>query len=306
VPDLETSMIAGGQRPMQEPIMVSYRTQSRALADELYTALDSARLAPWMDYRGIDEGAQWRDELLRVVRTCRGFIAILTRDYLQSEHCRMEIFIARSRGIPVLPVMVEDCFDLLDKYEETKGLADTFMVRLYRLSLVGLVITREEAVQRVVEATRDIGSEPTAKSVYVAYCNGEAALATRIAADLEAGGISAWVATRDCRVGDDWRQAQARGVLNASVQVVVLDETIASANVLRTEILLAEAVGLPVFTVLGATLAADEAAVARVMTGLRGADLTFRRLTDRQPFRCNQESLDRLRQRIVPSLQPPA
>jgi hypothetical protein len=291
---------------MNEPIMVSYRTPSRALADELYTALESDRLSPWMDYRGIESGMRWRDELLRVVRTCRAFVAILTRDYLQSEHCRMEIFIARSRGIPVLPVMVEDCFDLLDQYEETKGLADTFMVRIYRLSVVGLVITREEAIQRVVAAARDIGSEATAKSVYVAYCNDEAALATRIAGHLEADGLPTWVATRDCRVGDNWRQAQARGVLNASIQVVVLDETIARANVLRTEILLAEAVGLPVFTVLGATLTADEVAVARVMKELRGADLTFRRLTDMQPFRSDKDSLDKLSQRIVASLPPRA
>ena len=197
---------------MDEPIMVSYRTPSRALADEIYTALDSDRLSPWMDYRGIEPGMKWRDELLRVVRTCRAFVAILTRDYVQSEHCRMEIFIARSRGIPVLPVMVEDCFDLLDGYEETKGLADTFMVRLYRLSVVGLAITREDAVQRVVAAARGIGSDATAKSVYVAYCNDEAALATQIAEHLEAGGVSAWVATRDCHVGDNWRHAQARGV----------------------------------------------------------------------------------------------
>ena len=291
---------------MNEPIMVWYRTPSRALADELYTALESDKLSPWMDYRGIESGMRWRDELLRVVRTCRAFVAILTRDYLQSEHCRMEIFIARSRGIPVLPVMVEDCFDLLDQYEETKGLADTFMVRIYRLSVVGLVITREEAIQRVVAAARDIGSEATAKSVYVAYCNDEAALATRIAGHLEAEGVPAWVATRDCRVGDNWRQAQARGVLNASIQVVVLDETIARSNVLRTEILLAEAVGLPVFTILGATLAADEVAVARVMKELRGADLTFRRLTDMQPFRSDKDSLHKLSQRIVASLPPRA
>jgi hypothetical protein len=290
---------------MNEPIMVSYRTPNRALADEIYSALEADGLSPWMDYRGIKAGMRWRDELLRVVRTCRAFVAILTQDYLQSEHCRMEIYIARSRGVPVLPVMAEDCFKLLDEYEETKGLADTFMVRLHRLSVVGLLITREDAIQRVVAAARDIGSQSTAKRVYVAYCNGEASLATTIASYLETGGVPSWIATRDCRVGDNWRQAQARGVLNASLQIVVLDETIARANVLRTEILLAEAVGLPVFTVLGAALAADELALARVMAELRGAELTYRRLTDMQPFRCDPDSLESLRQTIA-ALPPKA
>jgi len=288
---------------MNEPIMVSYRSPHRAIADELYAALDADKLSPWMDYRGIEPGMRWRDELLRVVRTCRSFVAILTRDYLQSEHCRMEIFIARSRGIPVLPFMVEDCFDLLDRYEETKGLADTFMIRLHRLSVVGLAITREEAIQRIVAAARASDSDAISKSVYVAYCNGEAALATRIAEHLEANGLSAWVATRDCRVGDNWRQAQARGVLNARIQVVVFDETITRADVLRTEILLAEAAGLPVFTVLGTKLAADGAAVARVMEEMRGADLTFRRIGDMHAFRGDSDSLNKLSQRIVASLQ---
>jgi hypothetical protein len=94
--------------------------------------------------------------------------------------------------------------------------------------------------------------------------------------------------------------------LNARIQVAVLDETIARADVLRTAILLAEAVGLPVFTVLGATLAADEVAVARVMKELRDADLTYRRLSDMQPFRSDRDSLHKLSRRIVASLPPRA
>lgn len=48
----------------------------------------------------------------------------------------------RSRRCPILPIEVEECLDLLDSYEETKGLAHTFMVRLIRSGLVGLPISR--------------------------------------------------------------------------------------------------------------------------------------------------------------------
>jgi hypothetical protein len=279
-------------------IMISYKTANRATADEFYAKLESAGLSPWMDYKGVEPGTKWRDELLKELRSCNAFVALLTPEYVQSEHCRMEIFIARSRGCAVLPVVLEDCFDLLERYEETKGLADTFMVRLYRLSVVGLPITRKEAIQRVIIAARSIGQEPARKAVYVAYCNNEAVVATRIARQLERDGISAWVATQDCRVGDNWRQAQARGVVNASAQVVVLDESIADQQVLRTEIMLAEAFGLPVFTVLGASLTGDGEAVARVMKGLRAADITFRRLTDVQPFHCDQKSIRDIAKRV--------
>ena len=92
--------------------------------------------------------------------------------------------------------------------------------------------------------------------------------------------------------------------MNASLQVVVLDESIAEAEVLRTEIMLAEAFGLPVLTVLGVKLTGDEEGVTRVMKRLRAADITFRRLTDVQPFSCDEQSLLNLAKRIrscVPS-----
>jgi hypothetical protein len=272
-------------------VMISYRTPHRATADEISAALDAAGLSPWLDYKGIKPGEKWRTELLKQVRFCHTFVALLSTDYLESEHCRMEIFIARSRGCAVLPVALDDCFDQFDKYEETKGLADTFLVRLYRLSVVGLRITRAEAIQRIVDAAKTAGRPPVPKAVYVSYCNNEADVATNIAAQLERHGVPAWVATRDCRVGDNWRQAQARGVMNASLQVVVLDETIANANVLRTEILLGEAFGLPVVTVLGKRLAQDADAVSKVMEQLRAADITYRRVADPQPFGCDEQSV---------------
>lgn len=275
----------------RDDVMISYRTPHRAIADEIYAALQAAGLPVWMDYRAIQPGARWRDELLKQVRSCRAFVALLSTDYLESEHCRMEILIARSRGCPVLPVVLDDCLDQFDRYEETKGLADTFLVRLHRLSVVGLPITRAQAIERVVDSARLVGQPAAPKTVYVSYCNDEAAVATRIAAALDAKGVTAWVATQDCRVGDNWRQAQARGLMHASLQVIVLDESIVNAHVLRTEIMLAEAFGLPVVTVLGGALSQDERAVARVMQGLRAADITYRRLTDVQPFRCDDQSV---------------
>ncbi len=287
-------------------VMISYRTPHRATADEICAELESAGLSPWMDYRRIEPGSKWRDELLKQVRHCRAFVALLSSDYLESEHCRMEIFIARSRGCAVLPVVLDDCFDLFDRFEETKGLADTFLVRLYRLSVVGLPITRQQAIQRVVDAARALEQQPRPKTVYVSYCNKEADVATQIATTLERHGVSAWVATQDCRVGDNWRQAQARGVMNAAIQVVVIDESIVDANVLRTEIMLAEAFGLPVVTVLGKSLGQDERAVARVMKQLRSADITYSRLAELQPFRCDEESVASLAKWIRTAVPSPS
>lgn len=277
-----------------QAIMISYKTENRATADELFVMLEAAGLVPWMDYRGIEPGMKWRDELIRQVRTCNAFVALLTPNYIRSEHCRMEILIARSRRCPILPVEVEECIDLLDSYEETKGLADTFMVRLQRSSLVGLPIRREQALERLVSAALSIDQTPFVKKAYIAYCSNEAAVATQIASQLEQAGISTWIATKDCRIGDNWRQAQAYGVANAAAQVIVIDETIADADVLRTEIILSEAFGLPVFTVLGESLSKDDTKIAFIMRNLRSADITYRRLTDIQPFRSDHDSIAKL------------
>lgn len=123
-------------------ILISCMTESRATANELFAMLETVGLVPWMDYRDLEPGTQWRDELIRQVRMCNAFVALLTPAYIQSKHCRMEILVTRSRRCPILPIEVEECLDLLDSYEETKGLAHTFMVRLIRSSLVGLPISR--------------------------------------------------------------------------------------------------------------------------------------------------------------------
>lgn len=277
-------------------IMVSYKRKNQPVAEELCNELKNAGLSPWIDSGGgIEEGKPWREELLKELRSCKAFVALLTPDYVRSEHCRMEVFIARSRDdCPVLPVMVENCYELLDKYEETKGLADILFARLSEQRVVGLPITREEVVRRLTDAARTLGQKPPNKAVYVAYCNKEAALATRIARLLEEGGSSAWVATQDCRVGDNWRQAQARAIMNASIQVVVMDERVVDSQVLRTELLLAEAFGKKVFPVLGRQLTDDEEAAGTLMERLRSADITFGRLAAIHAFRCSEQSLGRL------------
>ena len=128
-------------------VMLSYRSSDSDFMMELATHLRSQRIDPWIDREGIRPGEKWRDALINELKVCDKLIVILSRAYLESEHCRMELFIARSFGKPILPIMVEDCFTELRSHEETKGLEDIFMMRLYNLSAVGLPISRDEALR---------------------------------------------------------------------------------------------------------------------------------------------------------------
>jgi hypothetical protein len=91
-------------------VMLSYRSSDAAIMEELAAHLRSRGIVSWIDRQGIAPGARWRDTLLQELRSCDKFIVILSPAYLQSEHCRMEVFIARSFGKPILPIMTEDCF----------------------------------------------------------------------------------------------------------------------------------------------------------------------------------------------------
>jgi len=267
-------------------VMLSYRSSDSAFMEELAAHLRSRGIDPWIDRQGIAPGARWRDALLQELRSCDKFIAILSPAYLRSEHCRMEVFIARSFGKPILPIMTEDCFPDLRAHEETKGLEDIFMMRLYKLSAVGLPISREEALERVsTSATKSSqGTYDTGNPVYVSYSTPDGEFATRLAEKLAQQNLKTWIATRSIAVGENWRDAQARAMMRASAHIIVLDENIVRQNVLRTEILLSEAQGLPTLTVLPTRLNHRHEVISQMLEDLDKSDQTYRRLAATQYF----------------------
>lgn len=119
-------------------------------------------------------------------------------------------------------------------------------------------------------------------------------IACRVESQLTEKGISCWLLAKHCRIGENWRQAQVRGIMAASAQVVVLDPEILESSVLRTELILGEALGLPLFPVLCPALASDPAKTSQLMTSLRQADITYGRLAEIQPFTSDNEALDEL------------
>ncbi|MDP3495961.1 MAG: toll/interleukin-1 receptor domain-containing protein [Hyphomonadaceae bacterium] len=264
-------------------VMISYRASDQALAEEIFVLLKSAGVKAWIDRSGISPGTKWREELMHQFQSCEACVPLLSKAYLASEHCRMELFIARSFERRVLPVMINDCWNALDADESTRGLRDTFMVRLHDLSMAGLPVTRDEALSRLVSAAaRPLPKLP--KSVFISHVNRDAVLATAMARDLRAQRIPAWVATLDTPVGENWRQTQVRAMSAASCQLVILNTGITQNPILRTELLLSEALGIPVFTAYHPEIVGNQSKIAAINTELRAADLSYRRLYDITAF----------------------
>ena len=275
--------------------MISYRSTDWEFVKGLLDFLRNKGISPWVDREGIKPGTRWRDELFRQLQLCEACIIVLSKDYLKSEHCRMEVFIARSYGRVILPVILDDCFDTLSEYEETKGLQDIFMMRMFKLNAVGLPISKIDAFERIVDGVLAAKEAPlsTTNLVYVSYSGSrDGEFATDVAKKLHAHGIDTWVATVNTHVGENWRDAQARAMMRASYHVIVLDDEIIHSPILRTEILLSEARGLGTFTVLPPRLSGEEQKINQMMDDLRGSDQTYYRLTQTQYF--TQDTLDQL------------
>ena len=108
-------------------VMLSYKSEDYEAVKRILAGLIPHKVEPWVDTEGIKPGEPWREVLLEELRTCDVCVPVLSKAYASSEHCRMEVFIARSLGRRIVPVMLEDCFSELRLYEETKGLEDILM-----------------------------------------------------------------------------------------------------------------------------------------------------------------------------------
>ncbi|HEX9927733.1 MAG TPA: toll/interleukin-1 receptor domain-containing protein [Pyrinomonadaceae bacterium] len=284
-------------------VMLSYRRADISFANKLAEYLRSEEIPLWIDREGIKPGTKWREELLEELRSCDACVPILSPKYIQSEYCRMEIFIARSFGRHILPVMVENCFPALRDHEETKGLEDIFMMRMYHLSAVGLPITEQDAFRRIADAIRHVPQQGASEHpVYISYTTKDGEFATTLARSLAAKGIATWIATLDVRVGENWRDAQARAMMRASSHLVVLDENMVNQDVLRTEILLSEARGLDTFTILPPRLSEEYEKIEAMIDALNNSDQTYRRLADTHYFSCVNgvdQTVEQLHEKLV-------
>src|SRR5512132_2947248 len=109
-------------------VMLSYKSDDEEAVKRVFARLVEHGIKPWIDTERILPGQPWREVLLAELRTCDVCVPLLSKAYVASEHCRMEVFIARSLGRRIVPLMLEDCFNELRLHEETKGLEDVFMI----------------------------------------------------------------------------------------------------------------------------------------------------------------------------------
>jgi TIR domain/Domain of unknown function (DUF4190) len=87
-------------------LFVSYARVNKRDVDQLVDLLELAGYHPWVDGK-LRGGQRWWQEVLREIAESDAFLAMVSRDSLNSTACRYELDWAEALGKPVLPVAVE-------------------------------------------------------------------------------------------------------------------------------------------------------------------------------------------------------
>jgi len=93
---------------MAHDLFISYSTQDKPTADAACAMLEAAGIRCWIAPRDIVPGAEWGEAIVSAIADCRAMILIFSASANDSPQIRREVERAVSKGIPVIPLRIED------------------------------------------------------------------------------------------------------------------------------------------------------------------------------------------------------
>jgi len=123
---------------------ISYSTKDKTTADAACATLEAAGIRCWMAPRDIVPGSDWSGSIVEALDHCRIMVLIFSANANASPQIRNEIARAVSRGVPVVPVRIEDILP-------TKSLA-YFMTAVHWLDALSPPL--EQHLQRLAESIK--------------------------------------------------------------------------------------------------------------------------------------------------------
>jgi hypothetical protein len=93
---------------MKFDVFISYSSHDKAAADATCAALEQAGIRCWIAPRDILPGADWGAALMDALESCRAMVLIFSSNANSSPQIRREVERIVGRGIPVIPVRIED------------------------------------------------------------------------------------------------------------------------------------------------------------------------------------------------------
>jgi TIR domain-containing protein len=87
---------------------ISYASKDKPTADAVCAALEDAQIRCWIAPRDILPGTDWSASIIDALDHCRVMILIFSGNANESPQIRNEVVHAVHRGVPVIPVRIED------------------------------------------------------------------------------------------------------------------------------------------------------------------------------------------------------
>jgi hypothetical protein len=89
-------------------VFISYSTKDKTISDATCAALESAGIRCWIAPRDITPGMEWGEAIVDAIDNCCVFVLIFSSNANDSPQIHRETERAVNRGIPVLPLRIED------------------------------------------------------------------------------------------------------------------------------------------------------------------------------------------------------
>lgn len=89
-------------------VFISYTSQDKAVADDVYRALSQSGFRCWMAPQDITPGEKYPRAIVRAIGAVQVFVLIYSAAANRSSHVQGEVNQAFNRNLPILPIRIED------------------------------------------------------------------------------------------------------------------------------------------------------------------------------------------------------
>ncbi|MBI3515706.1 MAG: SUMF1/EgtB/PvdO family nonheme iron enzyme, partial [Proteobacteria bacterium] len=146
---------SSGQVAMAHDVFISYSSKDKPVADAACAALEAAGIRCWIAPRDIMPSMEWGEAIVDAIAGCRLMLLVFSQSANESPQIRREVERAVNKGVPVLPLRIEDV-------APTKSL-EYFMGTVHWLD--ALTPPLQEHLQRLTQAVSallqiDIAARP--------------------------------------------------------------------------------------------------------------------------------------------------
>ncbi|MCL6257456.1 toll/interleukin-1 receptor domain-containing protein [Aquiflexum sp. TKW24L] len=229
----------------------SYNKDDKEIASDIISKLEARNVNVWHD-GSLKSGLNWKKQIFQAIIDCDSMVVCLTKSYIKSAMCRMEIFLAQCYNKKILPIMVkEECWEDLNSSRELSSIKDLSVLNLVKNEIFGLKVTEEDQLNKLVGSiNNEIVDRFDNCELFISYKAKDAQYATKVADDLFQLGIQTWIATLAYKPGENWQSSQWEALMQVKGLAVILSKDVAQSEYIRKEILIAITRNIPIYPVL--------------------------------------------------------